>query len=105
DEISVRRKVTEAFIAAELERRFPKTQILEYYMNSVYFGASAYGVKAAALEFFGKDLEELTVPEAAAMAVHIRNPSLYDPRDNPRLVLERRNQVIDVMVTKEWVTE
>lgn len=104
DEISLRRKVTEAFVAAELERRFPKTQIAEYYMNSVYFGASAYGVKAAATEFFGKDITELGVHEAAAMAVSIRNPSFYDPRRFPERTLTRRNQVIDVMAEKEWVT-
>lgn len=104
DEVSLRRKVTEAFVAAELERRFPKTQILEYYINSVYFGASAYGVQAAGLEFFGKQLEQLTLPEAAAMAVSVRNPSFYDPRRRPEEVLNRRNQVIDVMVEKEWVT-
>src|SRR5690606_2330595 len=93
EEISIRRKVTEAFVSAELERRFPKTQILEYYMNSVYFGASAYGVQAAALEFFGKDLDELEAHEAAAMAVSIRNPSFYDPRRRPEEVLNRRNVV------------
>ncbi len=105
DEISLRRKVTEAFVAAELERRFPKSQILEYYMNSVYFGASAYGVQAAGLEFFGKELDELTISEAAAMAVSVRNPSFYDPRRRPEEVLTRRNQVIDVMVDKGWLTE
>ncbi|HLU30473.1 MAG TPA: transglycosylase domain-containing protein, partial [Acidimicrobiia bacterium] len=104
DEISIRRKVTEAFVAAELERRFPKTQILEYYMNSVYFGSSAYGVKAAALEFFGKDLDELTIAEAATMAVQIRNPTLYDPRRRPDQVLARRDRVIDIMVEKGWIT-
>ncbi|MFP3913716.1 MAG: transglycosylase domain-containing protein [Actinomycetota bacterium] len=105
DEISLRRKVTEAFVAAELERRFPKTQILEYYMNSVYFGASAYGVNAAAQEFYGKQLDELTVSEAASMAVLIRNPSFYDPRRRPEEVLNRRNSVLDVMADKEWISE
>jgi membrane peptidoglycan carboxypeptidase len=105
DEISLRRKVTEAFVSAELERRFPKTQILEYYVNSVYFGASAYGVQAAGIEFFGKSLDKLTIAEAAAMAVSVRNPSFYDPRRRPEEVIQRRNSVIDVMLEKEWVTE
>lgn len=105
EEISIRRKVTEAFVSAELERRFPKTQILEYYMNSVYFGASAYGVQAAALEFFGKDLDELEAHEAAAMAVSIRNPSFYDPRRRPEEVLNRRNVVLGIMAEKEWLDE
>ena len=104
DEVSIRRKVTEAFVSAELERRFPKSQILEYYINSVYFGASAYGVQAAAQEFFGKSLDEITVAEAAAMSVSVRNPSFYDPRRRPSEVLDRRNDVIDTMVEKEWIT-
>lgn len=105
DELSLRRKVTEAFVAAELERRFPKTQILEYYINSVYFGASAYGIKAASIEFFGKEMEDLTVSDAASLAVSIRNPSFYDPRRRPEDVLRGRNDVIDVMVDKQWLTE
>lgn len=105
DEVSLRRKVTEAFVAAELERRFPKEQILEYYINSMYFGASAYGVKAAAVEFYGKDLDQLTVAEAAAMSVSLRNPSYYDPRRRPEEVIDRRNSVLDVMIEKEWLTE
>ncbi len=104
DEVSLRRKVTEAFVSAELERRFPKSQILEYYLNSVYFGASAYGVQAAAQEFFGKKLDQVSVAEAAAMAVSIRNPSFYDPRKRPAEVLKRRNQIIDIMAEKEWIT-
>ena len=58
-EVSIRRKINEAFVSAEVERRFPKERILEYYMNSVYFGAGAYGVKTAADEFFGKELDQL----------------------------------------------
>jgi membrane peptidoglycan carboxypeptidase len=106
DEISIQRKITEAFVSAELERRFSKERILEYYMNSVYFGSSAYGVKAAGQEFFGKeDLSELTVAEAAAISVSVRNPSLYDPRRRPQQVLDRRNTVIDTMLEKGWVSE
>ncbi|HJR91027.1 MAG TPA: transglycosylase domain-containing protein [Acidimicrobiia bacterium] len=103
DEVSLRRKVTEAFVSAELERRFPKTQILEYYVNSMYFGASAYGVQAAASEFFGKEMKQLTIAEAAAMSVSLRNPSFYDPRRRPEDVIARRNDVIDIMLEKEWV--
>ena len=75
NEISIRRKVNEAFVSAELERRFPKERILEFYMNSVYFGSGAYGVKTAAEEFFDKPLDQLQIHEAAALAVLVRNPS------------------------------
>ncbi len=105
DEVSIRRKVNEAFIAAELERRFPKERILEYYMNSVYFGSGAYGVKTAAEEFFDKPLSRVEIHEAAALAVQVRNPSLYNPRLRPEITLERRNQVIDEMADNEWITE
>lgn len=105
DEISIRRKINEAFVAAELERRFPKERILEYYMNSVYFGSGAYGVKTAAEEFFDKPLEDLEIHEAAALAVQVRNPSLYNPRVRPEITLDRRNQVIDEMADEGWITE
>jgi penicillin-binding protein 1A len=104
-EVSIQRKITEAFVSAEVERRFPKERILEHYMNSVYFGAGAYGVKTAAEEFFGKDLDELEIDEAATLAVLVRNPSLYNPRRRPELTLERRDEVIREMNENGWITE
>ncbi len=103
-EVSIRRKINEAFVSAELERRFPKERILEYYMNSVYFGAGAYGVKTAAVEFFGKELNQLDVSEAATLAVLVRNPSLYNPRRRPEITLERRDDVIREMEQDGWLT-
>lgn len=104
-EISIQRKVREAFVSAEVERRFSKERILEYYMNSVYFGGGAYGVKAAAEEFFSKNLSKLQLHEAAALAVLVRNPSLYNPRTFPELTLDRRNDVIDEMLDNGWITQ
>lgn len=104
DAPTIQRKIAEAFVAAELERRFDKDHILEFYLNSVYFGSGAYGIKAAAKEFFGKSLDELTVDEAAALAVTVRNPTLYDPRRRPEWNLQRRNTVIDKMEEKGWIT-
>ncbi|MFO7548903.1 MAG: transglycosylase domain-containing protein [Acidimicrobiia bacterium] len=105
DEISIRRKIEEAFVSAELERRYPKDQILEFYLNSVYFGSGAYGVKTAAEEFYGVELSELTLEQATTLSVLIRNPSLYDPRKRPDLVADRRDAVIDIMVDQGWATE
>jgi penicillin-binding protein 1A len=105
DELTIERKVKEAFIAAELERRFEKDRILEFYVNSVYFGAGAYGVKAAATEFYGRPMEELTLEQAATLAVLVRNPTSYDPRRFPERVLERRNDVLDTMLEEDWITE
>lgn len=105
DELTIRRKITEAFVAAEVERRFSKDEILEFYLNSVYFGAGAYGIKAAAREFYGKTLPQLTVAEAATLAVLVRNPSLYNPRRFPDNVLDRRDRVIEEMFQSGWITE
>ncbi len=104
-ELTVRRKVNEAFVSAELERRFSKERILEFYMNSVYFGSGAYGIQTAAREFFSKDLDDLEIHEAAALAVLVRNPSLYNPRTRPEFTLDRRNDVIVQMEEEGWITE
>jgi len=104
-EISLQRKINEAFVAAEVERRFSKERILEFYLNSVYFGAGAYGVKTAAEEFYGEELDQLQVHEAATLAVMVRNPSLYNPRRQPEITLERRDDVIDEMAVEGWITE
>ncbi|GBE22925.1 penicillin-binding protein 1A [bacterium BMS3Bbin01] len=105
DEPTLTRKIREAAVAVELERRYTKDQILEFYLNSVYFGWGAYGVKAAAQEYFGKSLDELTIAESAAMFVPIRNPRVYDPRRQPENVLQRRNDVIDTMVAHDMITK
>ncbi|MBS1195476.1 MAG: mrcA, partial [Actinobacteria bacterium] len=104
-EPTLRRKVSEAAIAMELERRYPKEQILEFYLNSTYFGNNAYGVRAAAQEYFGKDLAELTTAEAAALAVPIRNPSLYDLRSRADDPIDARNRVIGEMLDEGYITE
>jgi penicillin-binding protein 1A len=104
DEVTLTRKIKEAAVAVELERRYTKDQILEFYLNSVYFGSGAYGVKAAAQEYFGKDLDQLTIAEAATLFVPIRNPTKYDPRRQPENVTRARNDVIDTMVKYDWIT-
>ncbi|MEX0699109.1 MAG: transglycosylase domain-containing protein [Acidimicrobiia bacterium] len=105
NEVSIERKIREAFISAELERIYEKDQILEYYINSVYFGAGAYGVKAAAREFYGKEMDQLTLEESATLAVLIRNPGYYNPRRQPARVIDRRSDVLDTMLEEEWITE
>ncbi|NNF64942.1 MAG: PASTA domain-containing protein [Acidimicrobiia bacterium] len=105
NEQTLERKVCEAVIAAELERRYTKDEILEFYVNSVFYGANAYGLTAAAQEYFGKTLDQLTIAETAAMVTPIRNPSLYDLRDRPQTVLRARNAVIDNMANKGFITE
>ena len=103
-EPTLQRKVAEATIAIELERRFTKEQILEYYLNSVYFGSNAYGITAAAQEYFGKTLDQLTIAEAAALTVPIRNPSLYNLRNDSEIPRRARDAVIDNMVSEGYIT-
>lgn len=104
DDLTIQRKIAEALYAIELERVYGKEQILEFYLNSVYFGWSAYGVSAAAREYFGKNVRDLTAAEAATLVVTIRNPSLYDPRRQPERTRERRDDVIDAMAAAGFIT-
>ena len=105
DEVSIRRKVAEAVVAAELERRYTKDQILEYYINSIYWGAGAYGLQSAAYEYFDKEVSDLTLDEAATLVVIIRSPAYYNPRKYPERVLERRNSVLDIMLKEGFIVD
>ncbi len=105
DEISVRRKVAEAVVAAELERRYTKDQILEYYINSIYWGSGAYGIQSAAYEYFGKDVRDITLDEAATLVVIIRSPAYYNPRKYPERVIERRNDVLNIMLKEGFIVD
>jgi len=101
---TLERKICEAVIAAELEERYTKEQILEFYLNSMFFGQNAYGIQAAAQEYWDKDLEDVTVAEATAMATPLRNPSLYNLRTRPENVLRARNAAIVQMQVNGFIT-
>ncbi len=96
---SVLRKAKELLYAVALEARLSKEEILERYLNQVYFGSQAYGVAAAAEEFFGVEPTELSPGQAALLAGLIRAPAALDPRTNPAAATSRRNQVIEAMVS------
>ncbi|MDJ0791031.1 MAG: transglycosylase domain-containing protein [Acidimicrobiia bacterium] len=102
-EQTIERKICEAVVAAELERRYTKDQILEFWANSVFFGSNAYGIRAASLEYFGKELDELTIAEAALLPIPIRNPTFYHPRFEPQNALAARNRTIDRMVANGYI--
>jgi penicillin-binding protein 1A len=100
------RKSTEAFYALRLERQLSKDEILERYLNTVYFGAGAYGVQAAAETYWGmEDVSELDWEHAALLAGLIRNPTRYDPTRNAEFSRSRRATVLDVLVKAEHLTE
>jgi penicillin-binding protein 1A len=91
---SLERKLKEAVLALELERRYSKDRILEMYLNQVYFGHGAYGVEAAARTYFGKSVSELSLPEAALLAGLPRAPSSYSPFEHPDAARRRREVVL-----------
>ena len=99
------RKVTEALIALDLEKKYNKDQIFEQYLNIIPFGSGAYGVEAAAKTFFGKSVGKLTLPEAALLAGLTQRPTAYNPFRNPEAALERRNVVLSKMYKYEYITE
>ena len=91
------RKVVEIFLAMRIEEKYDKQQILEFYINRVYFGRGFYGIRAASLGYFGKEPADLTVREAASIAALIKNPENYNPLKNKDLNWRWRNDVIDRM--------
>ncbi|OEU67741.1 MAG: hypothetical protein BBJ57_03690 [Desulfobacterales bacterium PC51MH44] len=99
------RKIKEAFLAFQLERRYTKDEILELYLNQVYFGSGAYGVESAARIFFGKPVKDLGLVECALVAGMPKAPSRYSPLVNKELSLKRRNIVLKQMKETGIITE
>ena len=93
-----RRKLKEVILAAYLEKMYSKNEILEVYLNKVYFGDGLYGVEAASRGYFGKSASDLTVAEAALLAGLIQSPSSYAPTVNLTRAIARRNVVLQAMV-------
>ena len=104
-ERTLSRKVKEAFLARQLESKYTKDEILNMYLNQIYFGEGAYGVESAALTYFGKHIQDVTLAEAAALAAIPKSPNYYDPMENPKANKERRNIVLDQMVKYGHLTQ
>ncbi|MEN8780747.1 MAG: PBP1A family penicillin-binding protein [Desulfobacterales bacterium] len=98
------RKLREALLAFQLERRYTKDEILTFYLNQVYFGSGAYGVESAARIFFGKSAKELNLAECALIAGMPKSPSRYSPLVNPDLAVKRRNIVLRQMADTGIIT-
>ncbi|KAF0231061.1 MAG: penicillin-binding protein [Beijerinckiaceae bacterium] len=99
------RKLREALLAFRLEATFSKDKILELYLNQIYLGFGNYGVAAAALNYYGKSVHELTIAEAAYLAALPKAPSTYHPITNRDAAVGRRNYVIDRMVDNGYITK
>ena len=102
-EVSYVRKIKEALLALRIEQAFSKEHILELYLNEIYLGNRSYGVAAAALNYFNKSLDELTVEEAAYLAALPKGPNNYNPKTKYEAAVGRRNWVIDRMLEEDFI--
>ena len=99
------RKAKELVISTKMSQQWSKDEVLQAYLNIIYFGRSAYGISAAATAYFGKSVDQLTVAEGALLAALIQRPSTLDPATNPDGALTRWNWVLDGMVTTGALTQ
>ncbi len=104
NEVSLERKIKEAILAFRIERTFSKQHILELYLNEIYLGQGSYGVAAAALNYFDKGLDELSIAEAAYLGALPKGPNNYNPSRNYQAAKERRDWVIGRMVEDGYIS-
>ncbi|WP_290624327.1 penicillin-binding protein 1A [Kangiella sp.] len=101
----LQRKLVEMFLAIKMEEELSKEEILEIYVNKVHFSHRAYGLGAAAQVYYGKELTELTLPQAAMMAGLLKGESAYNPISNPERAFQRRNLVLSRMVEQNYIAQ
>jgi membrane peptidoglycan carboxypeptidase len=97
NETTIQRKLVEAFLAMRIEKRYPKMEILDFYLNRIYFGSGFYGIRSAALGYFGKEPAQLNVEECASLVTLIKNPNYRSPLNNPEVNRSGRNYVLGRM--------
>ena len=102
---TISRKLLEAMVALRIERDFTKRQILQLYVNRIYFGSGCYGVETASQAYFGKSASQLSLPEAALLAGLIRGPNRFSPLKNPEGAAIQRNTVLDRMVELKKISQ
>lgn len=105
NEVSYERKIKEIFIAWELEKKYTKQEILEYYLNTIFFSNGYYGIGAAAKGYFNKDLDELSVSEVAFLCSIPNSPTYYDPRINYDHTIDRRNKILKDMYKQGYLND
>ncbi len=102
---SAKRKLKELWWAIQMERRYSKNEILEIYLNRIYFGGGTYGVNAASKYYFGHDARMITPAEAAILVIQLSNPSAYNPFEHPNTALDRQKDVLKSMVSEGYITQ
>ena len=103
DDVTIQRKLSEIFGALELEKRYDKQEIVEWYLNAVYFGQGAYGVQMAAQTYFGKDAKDLTLAESAAIVGITNLPTYYDPFYNEQNNKDRQETILREMYEQGYI--
>ena len=103
DEVTIQRKLTEIFGALELEKKYDKQEIMEWYLNAVYFGEGCYGVQTAAQTYFGKDVSDLTMAECAAIVGITNLPTYYDPFYNEENNKTRQETILREMYEQGFI--
>ena len=104
-EISITRKIKELWWAIQMEPRYSKNEILELYLNRIYFGGGTYGVNAASKYYFGHAATEITPAEAAILVIQLSNPAFYNPFDHPNRAMARQQDVLNSMVEYGYLTK
>ncbi|MBF8268918.1 MAG: peptidase [Gammaproteobacteria bacterium] len=104
-EITIKRKIMEAFLSIKIERELSKDEILELYLNTYYLGHRAYGVGAAAQVYYGTTIENLTLAQYAMIAGLFQRPGKVNPVTNPEASFNRRNHVLDRMLTESYISQ
>lgn len=104
-DMSYSRKIKELWWAIQMERRYSKNEILELYLNKIYFGGGTYGVNAASKYYFGHDAKNITPAEAAILVIQLSNPAYYNPFDHPNRAMERQKDVLTSMVSSGFITQ
>ena len=104
-EMSILRKLKELWWAIQMERRYSKNEILELYLNRVYFGGGTYGVNAASKYYFGHDARSITPAESAILVIQLSNPAFYNPFEHPNRAMDRQKDVLRAMVSEGYITQ
>ena len=99
------RKIKEMILSFQLESKYSKDEILEFYLNRIYFGSGAWGVQTASQTYFGKDVEQLNLAESSLLAGLVRRPNAYSPFKNPELAKNRQRIVLNCMVDCGFITQ
>ncbi|MFB6469131.1 transglycosylase domain-containing protein [Cytobacillus sp. Hz8] len=104
-EQTYKRKIEELFLAVEIEKHYTKDEILEMYLNQVYFGSGAYGIDQASKKYFNKNIQDVSISEAALLAGLLQAPSAYDPNRHYDQAIKRRNVVLGQMKQYGYISE